>query len=123
MKIGKFINKVQTTKDTVRHYEKVGLLKPVWDNTHRIYGEKEINDFHAIKEMQALDMSLKEIQVIFEVKQSNGCGSTELLDEVIQTMVEKQQHLMLEEKTIRHKKEQITGMLNVLMEVNQKGKK
>lgn len=70
MKIGEFIESVQSTKDTVRHYEDIGLLQPAWENKRRIYGEKEINDFHAIKEMQALNMSLKEIQVIFEIKKA-----------------------------------------------------
>ncbi|WP_404450668.1 MerR family transcriptional regulator [Virgibacillus necropolis] len=70
-----FIEKVQTTKDTVRHYEELNLLEPSWSNKRRIYGEKDIGDFEAIKEMQALDLSLREIQMMFEVKRSNGCGS------------------------------------------------
>lgn len=114
MKIGEFIESVQSTKDTVRHYEDIGLLQPAWENKRRIYGEIEINDFHAIKEMQALNMSLKEIQVIFEIKKSNGCGSSELLGEVIQTMMEKQQQLILAEKEIKYKREQMTEMLAVL---------
>lgn len=119
MKIGRFIEKVQTTKDTVRHYEEIDLLRPAWESTYRIYGEKEVNDFQAIKEMQAMGMSLKEIQVIFEVKRNNGCGSNELLGEFIQTMMQKQENLLKEEQEIKYKRKQMTEMVDVLTKLNQ----
>lgn len=114
MKIAQFLEAVQTTKDTVRHYEVLGLLHPEWISKRRIYSEREISDFQAIKEMQALDLSLKEIQVIFQMKRNNGCGSRELLEEVIQTMDVKQRQLIVEEQVIKNKKEQISELLAVL---------
>ena len=118
MKIGQFIAEVRTTKDTVRHYESLGLIKPYWENKRRIYGKKEIHDFYAIREMQALDMSLKEIQVMFEVKQNGGCASPELLDNVIKTLTEKKQLLITEEKTLKYKKMQITEIVTTLTQLN-----
>lgn len=118
MKIKQFIDKVKTTKDTVRHYESLGLIEPQWQHNRRIYGENEIKDFHAIKEMQSLDMSLKEIQVMFEIKRIGGCASVELLNEVIKTLKEKQQLLIVEEQALQHKKKQMTEILSILSQVN-----
>lgn len=114
MKIGEFIEKVQTTKDTVRHYEELELIKPSWYSKRRIYGEKNVQDFEAIKEMQALGMNLKEIQIMFEVKRSNGCGSPQLLIGIIDKMKEKRHQVELEEQAIKYKKEQIIEMIGTL---------
>ena len=37
MRIGEFIKLVQTTKDTVRHYEELDLIRPDWKNGTRDY--------------------------------------------------------------------------------------
>ncbi|HLQ70971.1 MAG TPA: MerR family transcriptional regulator [Bacillota bacterium] len=118
MKISEFISRVDTTKDTVRHYEALGLLQPiVLPNGRRDYGEKDVMDFQAIKEMQALDMTLKEIQVMFEVKRTKGCGSTELLGGVLHTMEEKMAATVEAEKRLVEKRKQMKEMIGVLREV------
>ncbi|WP_099159015.1 MerR family transcriptional regulator [Virgibacillus ndiopensis] len=114
MKIGEFIKEVKSTKDTVRHYEEVGMIQPDWQNNRRIYTEKDIQDFHAIKEMQKLGLSLKEIHLVFEIKRNNGCGSSELLAEITEKMVEKQQQILIEERTLKRKKDGIKEMLELL---------
>lgn len=115
MKIGAFIERVDTTKDTVRHYEELDLLKPTTlENGRREYGEKDVLDFQAIKDMQALDMTLKEIGVMFEVKRTNGCGSSVLLDEVVRTMEEKVTATIAAEKRLTLKREEMEMLMGVL---------
>ncbi|MGY0694643.1 MerR family transcriptional regulator [Virgibacillus sp. FSP13] len=118
MKIGAFIKAVETTKDTVRHYEELGMIQPRWDHNRRIYVEKDIQDFHAIKEMQELGMSLKEIQFMFEIKRKKGCGSPELLAGITEKMQARQRQLLEEEQAIKHRKEQVKEMLAVLSHLN-----
>jgi len=119
MKISEFMKRVGATKDAVRHYVELGLLRPiVLENGRREYGEKDILDFQAIKEMQELDMSLKEIQVMFEVKRTRGCGSQTLLREVIQTMEEKVVAATKEERRLAENREQMQLLITTLQGVN-----
>lgn len=114
MRIGQFIKEASTTKDTVRHYEDLHLLKPSISNSRREYGKKELEDFMAIKEMQELGLSLKEIQAIFQVKENMGCGSPELVTEVLRSLQDKEKILLEEEKRLRIKREKITALYNGL---------
>lgn len=119
MKISEFIDCVGTTKDAVRHYVELGLIQPViLENGRREYGEKDILDFQAIKEMQELDMSLKEIKVMFEVKRTNGCGSGELLREVIQTMKYKVASTIEAENRLIERRKQMVFLVETLQKVN-----
>lgn len=79
MKISNFIEAVCTTKDTVRHYEELGILNPVRKEKHRDYSEKDIEDFKVIKELQDLGFKLHDIQIIFQIKHETECNSKELI--------------------------------------------
>lgn len=114
MFIGEFVKKLGTTKDAVRHYEDMHLLNPKWDHHHRVYGSKEIEDFQIIKEMQALGLTLKEIQTIFILKSTNGCGNSELIDPVIATLQEKQSGLAEKMETIKQQQAEVSALLSAL---------
>ncbi|MEN1966568.1 MerR family transcriptional regulator [Lentibacillus sp. N15] len=114
MQIGEFIKTVETTKDTVRYYEELGMICPSWQNNRRIYAPKDIQDFQAIKEMQAFGLSLKEVQGVFGLKRSNGCGSPELLGSITEKLQEQQRQLQQEEQELKYKQEQIGEMLDML---------
>ncbi len=79
-------------------------------NSRRDYGKKELEDFMAIKELQELGLSLKEIQAIFQVKKNMGCGSPELVTEVLKSLQDKEKILLEEEKKLRIKREKITAL-------------
>ena len=104
MKIGEFIKAVNTTKDTVRHYEDLKLIQPSWKGSVKDYKDKDINDFMAIKEMKDMGLNLKDIQVIFEVKRNFGCGSPSLLSNIKQKLHHQLYALQEEEKEIKKKK-------------------
>lgn len=114
MRIDEFIKLVQTTKDTVRHYEELDLIRPNWINGTRYYSPKDLKDFHAIKEMQSMGLVLKEIQSIFEIKRSGGCGSPQLIVGVIGSLNNELGVLYEAEKELKKKKLMIQGMVEEL---------
>lgn len=103
MKIGAFIQTCATTRDTIRHYEQMGLLHPAKRGTFKDYGEKELSDFQAIKELQQIGLSLKTIQNIFEIKRQKGCGTPELIQSVLLQFEKQKRHLHKEDMLIRRK--------------------
>lgn len=114
MRIGEFIKQVTTTKDTVRHYEELELIRPGWINGTREYSQKDTNDFQAIKEMQSLGLTLKEIQAIFEVKRDNGCGSIQLINDVLKSLDNELTIIYETEQELNRKKIKINEMMGSL---------
>ena len=64
MYAGKFAQVCQTTKDALRHYDEIGLLKPTAanENGYKIYAASQIIDFLAIASLQEAGFSLEEIR-------------------------------------------------------------
>lgn len=85
-----------TTTETLRHYDRIGLLKPDYvdpDNGYRYYSLSQIEVFDTIMDLRNLDMPLKEIEAF--MKERNIVNSYELL-------LRKQEEL---EKEINEKQE------------------
>lgn len=114
MRIGEFITLVNTTKDTVRHYEELNLLTPVKNNKIKNYSQKEIVDFHVIIELKDYGLSLKEIQIIFKLKQAFECGNKELVTHVFNQLTGHLNALQLEEEEIRNRRIKLENEINKL---------
>lgn len=57
------------TKETIRYYEKVGLLMPQRQiNGYRDYQSKDIKDLHFIRKMKLLNVPLADIAVLIKLK-------------------------------------------------------
>lgn len=82
MRIGEFVRTLNTTHDTVRHYEQVGLLSPTRDGNQKHYYDDHIQVFEVIQELKNLGFSLDDILLLFELRASVGCGSEVLILEV-----------------------------------------
>lgn len=76
MLIGEFIQKYQTTKDTVRFYVAEGLLTPARHGRNYWYSEADGSDFEQIKALQEMGFSIASIQQIRE-QHDKHCGTTE----------------------------------------------
>lgn len=61
---GEFAKLCHTTKETLFHYDEIGILKPkiVKDNGYRYYLSQQYFEFDLIKILQEAHMSLKDIQ-------------------------------------------------------------
>lgn len=64
LKIGDFSKLCKTTIKTLRYYDEVGLLKPVFvdENGYRYYEVSQLNDLAKILELRGLDMSITDIK-------------------------------------------------------------
>lgn len=105
MTIGEVSKKVDLTKDTLRYYEKIGLLNPISkkESGIRSYGEKDIKRIQFVKCMRKAGLSiesLKEYLILFEEGEKTSarrreilCKEKALLEEKIKNM--KEAHHML----------------------------
>ena len=67
--IGEAAQMADTTTETLRHYDRIGLVKPQekdeWTG-YRYYSEQEIIRLNTIQALRCMDLSLKEIKEILE---------------------------------------------------------
>lgn len=85
MKIGELAKMTGTTVETVRYYEKEGLLpEPERGlNNYRSYGAAHLERLRLIRNCRALDMTQEEIRTILQLADNHqaGCGPiNELFD-------------------------------------------
>ncbi len=88
MKIGELAAKADTQVETIRYYEREGLLPaaPRSEGNYRIYGDQHLERLAFIRHCRSLDMSLDEVRVLLRFKDDPGadCGDVNaLLDEHI----------------------------------------
>ncbi|WP_083443650.1 helix-turn-helix domain-containing protein [Ornithinibacillus contaminans] len=76
----------------------------------RMYQQKDVDDFLAIKEMQSMGLSLNEIQLLFDVKRNNGCGTKELIHHTIKKLEEKRREFEKQEAIIQQQKNKLTSL-------------
>ena len=67
--IGEAAKAVHTTAETLRHYDRIGLVKPSkkdeWTN-YRYYTEQDIVRLNTVRALQLMDLSLQEIKTVLE---------------------------------------------------------
>jgi len=110
MKIGELAQTAQCTVETVRYYEKAGLLpEPVrQSNGYRTYGPDHKQRLVFIRNCRTLDMSQEEIHSLLDLmdKGAGNCDSVNsLLDEHIS-------HVELRIAELRRLKNQLTALRN-----------
>ena len=85
VRIGDFSKICQVTVKALRHYDLIGLLKPVFvdqDNGYRYYSPDQLNTIHKIVNLKELDFSLATIKRII-----NGDFTDEELRQLIQEKI------------------------------------
>lgn len=67
--IGEAAKAVHTTSETLRHYDRIGLVKPSkkdeWTN-YRYYTEQDIVRLNTVRALQLMDLSLQDIKKVLE---------------------------------------------------------
>ena len=86
MKIGELAAAVQTQVETIRYYEREGLLPhaPRSEGNYRIYGPDHLERLTFVRHCRSLDMTLDEIRVLLRFKDDPQaeCGEVNaMLDE------------------------------------------
>jgi Cd(II)/Pb(II)-responsive transcriptional regulator len=83
MKIGDLSRATGCTVETIRYYERVGLLPPPARSAgnYRHYAEAALERLTFIRHCRALDMSIDEIRALLEAGQNRDCSDVDSLIE------------------------------------------
>ena len=109
MKVNEIANKLNTTVDTVRHYTRIGLLKPVVNkfNGYKHYNNKEVRRLSFILSARQLGFTVKDIKCIFD-KSDNGKTPCPVVKAIIELRL-RESNLLLE-KTLALKSKMETAL-------------
>lgn len=115
MKIGELAMATQTQVETIRYYEREGLLPQAarTGGNYRIYEAVHAERLGFIRHCRSLDMTLDEIRVLLRFKDAPRaeCGEVDaLLDEHIGHVVKRIRELKLLEKQLRALRTQCHGV-------------
>ncbi|NEX59912.1 Cd(II)/Pb(II)-responsive transcriptional regulator [Noviherbaspirillum galbum] len=110
MRIGELAKRAGTDVETVRYYERSGLIKEPARNTagYRAYREDQLERLQFIRHCRSLQMSLADIRVLLDLKDDPAAGCEEvnrLLDhhiERIREQVMALRQLETQLTTLRH---------------------
>lgn len=106
MKIGALAEATGTQVETVRYYEREGLLPETVrsEGNFRIYGPAHVERLQFIRHCRGLDMSLDEVRVLLRVKDdpASDCGDVNaVLDEHIGHVNQRIRELRLLDKQLK----------------------
>jgi len=127
IKIGELAKRTGATVETIRYYEKEGLLPEPSrsDGNYRLYNEAHIERLQFILHCRTLDMALEEVRVLLQYwnEPDKDCGDVDaLLDEHIyavevriKKLMQLKQHLtFLRQKCVSSAPAVSCGILNAL---------
>jgi len=108
MKIGELARLAQCTVETVRYYEKAGLLPPPGrtGSNYRHYGDAHLARLRFIRNCRALDMTHDEVRALLglvDQPESDCSGVNRVLDEHIA-------HVDVRIKELKHLKQQLVAL-------------
>ena len=111
MKIGDLARRTQCPAETIRYYEREGLL-PEPNRTaanYRLYGREHVERLAFIRNCRSLDMTLKEIRQLLRVRdvpQEDCQAAHELLDEHIAHVASRLAELRVLERQLKALRQQ-----------------
>jgi len=111
MKIGEVSTASGTAIETIRFYEREGLITEPGrtDGNYRVYGDAHVQRLVFIRRCRSLDMALDEIRVLLRFKDapSANCGDVNaVLDEHIGHVTSRVQELRVLERQLRELRSQ-----------------
>ena len=114
MKIGELARATLTPLETIRFYEREGLLPDACrtDGNYRIYGQQHVERLTFIRHCRTLDMALGEIRALLRFKaspQENCAAVNELLDDHIGHVAQRIRELRALEKELKALRSQCAG--------------
>lgn len=88
MLIGELVKKTQLSKETIRHYEDIGLIRGIkaQPNGYKNYPERLVEDLKLIGLAKDLGFTLKEIKSLLNLLQKGQLGRSNL-NQVIQKKI------------------------------------
>ncbi|MBU1358783.1 MAG: Cd(II)/Pb(II)-responsive transcriptional regulator [Gammaproteobacteria bacterium] len=115
MKIGELSRATATPAETIRFYQREGLLPETarTEGNYRIYGPEHVERLTFVRHCRSLDMALDEIRQLLSFKDSpeeNCAGVNELLDDHIGHVAQRIRELSALEEQLRMLRDQCGGV-------------
>jgi len=112
MKIGELAKRSGCSIQTIRHYEKEGLISAPArsDGNFRLYDTAALEKLSFIKNCRALDLTLSEIKHLISLQHSPGTPCAVVNDmidahlHIVETRIADLQNLQCDLKRLRHKR-------------------
>ena len=106
MKIGELANVSSTPVETIRYYEREGLLPTTarTEGNYRVYGPEHAQRLQFVRHCRSLDMTLQEIRILLAYKdapQENCADVNALLDDHIGHVAQRMRELRQLEKQLK----------------------
>lgn len=121
MLIGEVSKKYNISIETLRFYDKIGLLTVERKNNRRYYSEKDIQRLQSIMAMKEMSFSLEEIKKILEIDEridkglENGTINHEDIQILLNEVRKKQTEILEKERELKKVKNQLNIIINKIM--------
>lgn len=130
MKIGELAKAAKTQVETVRYYEREGLLpEPArTESNYRAYGEQHLRRLTFIRSCRSLDMTLDEIRALLRFKEDPAAhcvAVNELIDEHVEHVAERireLERLQAELRDLRSQCDAAGATCGILQTLDERGK-
>lgn len=108
--IGQVAERAQTTSDSIRFYEREGLLAPAGrsESRYRLYTMEAVRRIHFIKHAQQCGFSLTEIRELLDIRSADrSC-----CEDVYRIAVEKKLQLEAKIRTLKTMSQALSGLVD-----------
>ncbi|MGR6899326.1 MerR family transcriptional regulator [Rummeliibacillus sp. BSL5] len=119
MKIGEFAERTGISKDTIRYYEKIGLLHPEIINKYREYNNNDVILIETIIKLKQTGFSLLEVKMLFDWSK-NTDHNKKLTQEEIQNVLQIKEIFQNKYKQIVQTENNIKQIKRVLLNADHK---
>ena len=123
MLIGKVAKKFNIGIETLRYYDKIGLLTVAKKNNQRFYSQKDIDKLQSIIAMKKLLFSLEDIKRILDIDEriDEGLNSNSIcqedLDNLLAELMKKQTEILDRERELEKVKKQLDKLISKVMDL------
>jgi Hg(II)-responsive transcriptional regulator len=109
MLIGELARKTGSSKETIRYYERIGLIEPDKrrDSGYREYTEAEVKKLHFVNRAKQLGFTLKEISELLDLEINDETSCDPVRKKAISKLDDVQQKI----KTLRHIEEVLQSLI------------
>lgn len=127
MRIGKFSQATGLSINTLRYYDKIGLLTPEKNNQQRSYSKTDLKRAREIIKLKTMNFSLSEMKRLFVLDQEmekgikTGIISNEVAQAGLDLLELKYQEIIRRELQLKEIKKQLQHLIGKMKEFIQKG--
>lgn len=127
MRIGKFSQATGLSINTLRYYDKIGLLTPEKNNQRRSYSKTDLKRAREIIKLKTMNFSLSEMKRLFVLDQEmekglkTGIISNEVAQEGLDLLELKYQEIIRRELQLKEIKKQLQHLIGKMKGFIQKG--